>query len=160
MKRVVCLFSNTGDVCKRPSERAYRKINETVQHFILYLVLGRPGIYLREIVSELSAVLGLDVTESVVCKFLRMVGFTHQKQATFALLRDDTLCKQFVLDVSLYERDTLLFVDETGTDGRDTVRKYGYSFRGKPLKAQKLLVRGELIHILHCCYVSAGDRGN
>ena len=147
VKRVVCLFSNTGDVCKRPypSERAYRKINETVQHFILYLVLGRPGIYLREIVSELSAVLDLDVTESAVCKFLKKVGFTHHKLATFALQRDDTLRKQFVSDVSLYQRDTLLFVDETGTDGRDTVRKYGYSLRGKPLKAQKLLVRGEHI---------------
>ena len=61
---------------------ANRNINETVQHFILYLVIGRPGIYLREIVSELSAVLGLDqsdVTESAVCKFLKKVGFTHHK---------------------------------------------------------------------------------
>ena len=89
------------DVCKRPypSERAYRKINETVQHFVLYLILGRPGICLCDIVSELSAVLGLDVTESAVCKFLKKVGFTHHKLATFALQRDDTLRKQFVSDV-------------------------------------------------------------
>ena len=36
-------------------------------------------------------------------------------------------------------------MDETGTDGRDTVRRYGYSLRGKPLKVQKLLVHGEHI---------------
>ena len=60
------LFATTGDVCKRPhrAERAYRKINETVQHFILYLVLSKPGIYLREIVCEVNVVLGLDVTKS------------------------------------------------------------------------------------------------
>ena len=36
-----------------------------------------------------------------------------------------------------------MFLDETGTDSRDAVRTYGYSIRGKPLQAQKLLVRGE-----------------
>ena len=48
-------------------------------------------------------------------------------------------------DVAIYPRKTLLFVDETGTDRKDTIRKYGYSLRGKPMKAQKLLVRGEHI---------------
>jgi transposase len=147
VKRVLQIFATTGDVCKKPypSERAYRKINEPVQHYILYLTLTRPGIYLREIVSEVSTVLGLDITESAVCKFLKRIGFTHHKLATYALQRDDTLRQQFVLDVSLHNRDTLLFVDETGTDRKDAIRKYGYSLRGKPLKAQKLLVRGEHI---------------
>ena len=147
VKRVLHIFATTGDVCKRPypSERAYKKINEPVQHFILYLVLGRPGIYLREIVSEVSTVLGLDITEGAVCKFLKKVGFTHHKLATYALQRDDVLREQFVSDVSVYPRETLLFVDETGTNGKDAVRKYGYSLRGKSLKAQNLLVRGEHI---------------
>lgn len=145
VKRILSLFATTGDVCKKPypSENAFRKINEPVQHFILYLVLDRPGIYLREIVSEVNAVLGLEITESAVCKFLHKAGFTHHKLATYALQRDDSLRAQFVADVSLYQRETLLFIDETGTDERDTIRKYGYSLRGKPLKTQKLLVRGE-----------------
>ena len=147
VKRILRLFATTGDVCKRPypTERAYGKINDPVQHFILYLVLSKPGIYLHEIVCELNVVLGLDVTESAVCKFLKKAGFTHHKLATFALQRDDTQRKQFVSHVSLYPRQTLLFVDETGTDGRDTMRKYGYSLRRKPLKVQKLFVRGERI---------------
>ena len=91
-----------------------------MQHYILYLVLSRPGIYLREIVSEVSTVLGLDITESAVCKFLKRIGFTHHKLATYALQRDDTLRQQFVSDVSLHNRETLLFVDETGTDRKET----------------------------------------
>ncbi len=63
----------------------------------------------------------------------------------YALQRSDTLRKQYVEDVSIYQRETLLFVDETGTDRRDSIRKYGYSIRGKPIQAQKLLVRGEYL---------------
>ena len=50
VKKVLQTFATTGDVCKKPypSDRAYRKINEPVQHYILHLVLMRPGIYLRE----------------------------------------------------------------------------------------------------------------
>ena len=67
IKRVLHIFATKGDVCKKPypSERAYRKINEPVQHYILYLILARPGVYLCEIVSEVSTVLGLDVSLQV-----------------------------------------------------------------------------------------------
>ena len=42
----------------------------------------------------------------------------------------------------------LVFLDETGTDSRETFRKKGYSLRGRPAKSQKLIVRGEHISVL------------
>ena len=65
-------FEETGQVRKKdyPAEKAYRKLNEPAQFFILYLVLERPGIYLREIRSELLSQLGLEITVSAICKFL------------------------------------------------------------------------------------------
>ena len=36
-----------------------------------------------------------------------------------------------------------MFLGETGTSNRDVMRKYGYSWRGTPAVAQKLLVRGQ-----------------
>ena len=36
-----------------------------------------------------------------------------------------------------------LYIDETGTNCMDAIRKYGYSLRGRPVRAQKLVVRGE-----------------
>ena len=41
----------------------------------------------------------------------------------------------------------LIFLDETGSDRRNSIRKhaYGYSLRGKPLVSHELLVRGERI---------------
>ena len=44
----------------------------------------------------------------------------------------------------------LVFIDETGTDRRNTVRNYGYSLRGKPLKNPTLFVRGEQVSAIAC----------
>ena len=54
--------------------------------------------------------------------------------------RDD----EFISDVSIYERHMLMFVDETGTDRRDSIRRYGYSTHGRTPQSCKVLVGGEL----------------
>ena len=145
VQRIVRLFDTTGTVSKKPypAENAFRKITETVQLFICNLILQQPGVFLREITNEVSNTLGVDVSESAVFKFLGKSGFTRQKLATYAMQRDDHLRMQFAHDVSLYSKQSLIFIDETGSDNRDAIRKYGYSLRGKPIKAQKLLVRGK-----------------
>jgi hypothetical protein len=41
-----------------------------------------------------------------------------------------------------YPRDFFVWVDETGTDRRDQLRKFGYALRGYPAVCKRLLVRG------------------
>ena len=65
-----------------------------------------------------------------------------------ALQMDQGLRTQFITDVSLYNADTLIFIDETGCDRRNTIRKHGYGVRGKPVRCQKLVVRGERISVI------------
>lgn len=43
------------------------------------------------------------------------------------------------------DEDMFIFLDETGSDKCNSVRRYGYSLRGRPLVCQKLLVRGKRI---------------
>ena len=138
-------FETSGEVAKSeyPSEACSRKITEPVQFYIMNLVLEKPGIYLSEITSELETVLGVDVSESAVCKFLKKAGFSRQALCTYALQRDEDMRKRFVRDVSLYPRETILFIDETGSDRRDSLRKHGYSLRGQGAVKGSLLVRGE-----------------
>lgn len=45
-------------------------------------------------------------------------------------------------EVSVYDPVMLVWLDETGCDRRNTIRKYGYSIRGLPLSDHWLLVRG------------------
>ena len=51
-------------------------------------------------------------------------------------------------DVSLYKLEMLIFIDESGSNDRDTLRKYGYSIRGKPPRSLKLLVYGEWVSVI------------
>ena len=49
----------------------------------------------------------------------------------------------------------LVFVDETGTDRRDCMRRFGYSLRGRPAVSQKLLLRGQECQLLLECVATA-----
>ena len=48
-----------------------------------------------------------------------------------ATRQDQCLRELFAIDVRLYDPCILVFVDKTGTDMRENLRKYGYSVRGK-----------------------------
>lgn len=54
--------------------------------------------------------------------------------------RDEFLRHTFSEELSVYNGDMFIFLDETGTDRRDTLQRYVYSWRGKPAKLHKLLV--------------------
>ena len=51
----------------------------------------------------------------------------------------------FIANISCYPKEMLVWVDETGCDKRDLLRKYGYSFRGERAECKRLLVRGRRI---------------
>ena len=145
MWRTVKLFRETGDVQKRLYPHVIKKLTPVTEHIIATEVLKRPGIMLHELQAELVEQTGVAVCLSTICRFLHRIGFTPQKVKVIAIQRDDFLRSQFVSDVSIYEPEMLIFLDETGSDRRNTIRRHGYSLRGKPLESHELLVRGERI---------------
>ena len=80
VQRTVQLFLNTGSVCKRPypKEKAFRKLTQPAQLFILRLVIDNPAMYLDEIQRHLETMLML---VSTICRFLHENGFTRKKVA-------------------------------------------------------------------------------
>ena len=119
----------TGSLSKKsyPKDQAFRKVNMPVQLLILHLVVDKPGILLHEIKEELSSVLMVEIDISTICRFLHDCGFTRQKLRHVALQQDQFLRQKFIVDVSLYDPEQLIFIDETGFDRRNLQRKYGYS---------------------------------
>ena len=48
-------------------------------------------------------------------------------------------------EISLFHPDMLIWIDETGSDRRNSIRKYGYSLRGIPARVFQLHVGGKRI---------------
>ena len=169
--RTVQHFLNTGTVDKKKynSDNLPRKLNDVIQLLILQLVLDRPGIILREIQDEVMEVAGVDLAESTICQFLHTQNFSRQKMRITATQRDEALRAVFASELSIYKADMFIFMDETGSNRRDAMRRYAYSWRGKPAVAQKLLVRGHhlsaiaimsTVGVLDCEIVDGAVDGN
>ncbi|XP_065908973.1 uncharacterized protein [Dysidea avara] len=136
-----------GSVSKKeyPKDCRVLKLTKPVEAVILNMLMHKPGAYLREVQEELSRVYGVNVHQSTLCQFLKKSGFTRQKMKIVSARQDKHLRETFAVDVSLYDSSMLVFVDETGTDMRDSLRKYGYSVRGKPITSHKLTCRGQRV---------------
>ena len=78
-------------------------------------------MHLSEIQKELTSVLMLDVdiSESTISRFLYVSGFSRQKLRYVALQRDEFLRQMFILGMSVYDPDMLVFLDETGADRKE-----------------------------------------
>ena len=131
MERIINTFSGTIGKQPYPAENVFRVITEPVKMFIFHLVLEKPGILLREIVQEVSATLGVTVTESAICKVLTKGGYSYQKLTVCALQQDDALQDQFKADVVLYKKEAIVFINETGSNMQSTAHTHGYSITGK-----------------------------
>ena len=116
--------------------------------------MDQPAHYLDEIQRKLKRLLLIDVDISTICRFLQKCGFTRLKLRTVALQQDQFLRQQFICDMSAYSTDMFIFIDETGSDNRNTLRKYGYSLRGKTPVNHALLVRGERVSAIACMSIA------
>ena len=163
VSRIVALFNETGTVSKRQypdsHSASHKKLTEVDKLMIIEIALDKPGIYLSEIKQCLLEEHGTDVSVSTICKYLHNeAGFTRQKMIITAKQRSEVLRLEYITDICVYvgHPDLFIFVDETGADGRDRMRRFGYSLRGKPAVANKLLFRGQ--HISAIAAISF-DRG-
>ena len=152
--RILQLFFNTGTVSKRqyPKDKSARKLTDPAQLLVLHLAMERPGIKLQEIQEELLNLLLVNIHISNICRFLHQSGFTRQKLRIAAMQRDEFLRQQYISEVSIYSREMLIFLDETGADRRNALRRYGYSIRGNPIVSHQLLVRGD--HLSGIAFIS------
>ena len=126
------LFFASGSLKKKPypKDKAFRKLTTPCQ---LLIMIERPGIYLHESQNELRSTLEVEVSLSAIWKFVHQSGLTRQKLVTTATQRDEFLREQFISDISVYNPDILIFIDETGADRRNLLCSHGYSIRGKAL---------------------------
>ena len=102
---------------------------------------------MHELQQTLVLETGTYVDISTIWRFLQVSNFTRQKMVMVAKQRSDLIRAEYLLDMQVYRGhpEMLVFVDETGADRRNCLRRFGYSLRGKPAVSKKLLVRGQRV---------------
>ena len=70
------------------------------------------------------------------------MGCTRQTIHNVAVQQFQSQRAKFMAKISCYDPAMLVWLDETGCDNRNALRKKGYSVRGMPLRDHQLLIRG------------------
>ena len=147
--RIVKNFHLTGTVSKRSYPRNKRPTKKMTDAVKLLTVIEESSVYLKEIQLKVQRLTGFEVSHpTALCGYLKETNFSRQKMKLVAKQRDEDLRSAYKLDVSIYSPSMLVFIDETGTDKRDCLRRYRYSLRGKTPSSFKMLVRGERISVI------------
>jgi len=60
-----------------------------------------------------------------------------------AIQRSEVKRAEYISDIQELKPEMLVFIDETGSDRRNSIRKYGYGLRGLTLISYRLCLGGE-----------------
>ena len=140
--RILDRFERTGTVHQNEATPRAHSLHKHDEYMLVQMISENPSIYLREVRQKLLDVTGVDASETTICRTLKRLGFTRKKVQHVALQRCDMLIAEYQAEVSMYDSSLFVFVDETGSDSKDTLRRYGYSIRGYPARSAKLLCKG------------------
>ena len=143
LRRYVRAFKVTGDVVPMKRKNGPKRLlDEYEQVILLRFILDRPDLYLHELQELLNNHFGVIVSIATICRTLHHMGVTRQVMRHIALQRSDIDRAKFMSEISIYDPEMLIWLDESGQDRRNAVRRYGYSVRGtRPVK-HRLLIRG------------------
>lgn len=143
VRRYVNLFDQTGDV--RPKIQRHGPqllLGEHEQLTLLRIILQNTGIYLHEIQNKLCDHFGVTVSVPTICRTLRVMGCCRRVIRHVAIQRSDELRAHFMAEVSVYDSNMIIWIDESGCDRRNSLRRFAYTLRGIPPVAHTLLARG------------------
>ena len=123
-------------------------MSEFEQEFLLQSLIASPGIYLCEICEQLEDATGKVVHPSTICRTIQHFSMTRQKLRTIAIQWSECKRAEFMADISLFDPDMLVWLDETGSDRRNSIRSHGYGFRGLTPVRHQLKVGGQRISVI------------
>jgi transposase len=144
--RTFSTFERNGTVepASRNSSRIEMRIlDQQGELYVIGLVLNSPTLYLGEIVQLVKNDLGVDLSAATICRLLKRYGHTRKKVRQVAQQRCAALRGHFMAHIYLYTSESFVWIDETGSNKKDHIRKYGYALKGVTPVYHRLLCRGE-----------------
>lgn len=136
--------TRVGHYCRRC------KLTTLDLQFIRALLNQRHTIYLDEIQDQLIIRRGVTVSISTLARTLRRLHFTNKDVSGRAIERNDlerAIYMNKIADLAP-DPEMLMFGDEASKDERTSVRRKGWSIRGRQCIQRKCFVRGRRFSIL------------
>ena len=147
-QRVYMQFERIGHVDpSKANRRDTRTLDEHQELHVIGLMLQEPSLYLGEVCQQIKDTFGLELSPATVCRLFKRYGMTR-KVRQVAKQRCHSLRGAFMAQSFLFTRNMFVWVDETGANNRDHIRKYGYAFRGMTPTCTRQLVRGKRINAI------------
>ena len=143
VKRYQKLFWLTGDVTPKIQRHGPQLLlGDFEQLTLLRLIAENPGIYLSELQDKLFNIFGVLVSVPTICKTLKVMGCCRRVIRYVAKQRSDELRAHFMAEMSAYEVEMCIFLDESSCDKRCGIRRYAYTIKGVPPTDKRIFVRG------------------
>ena len=151
VRRVIDLYLSSGNVCpKKQRSGPPRKLSDREDLLILDAIFENPGIYLDELQSRLKDVFGTEISLSVICQTVKNMGLTRQRLKHVVVRRSEEERAKFMIQVQGIPASCFVWVDETGSDRRNSFRKTGYGIRGIPPVSFKINIGSKRISAISC----------
>ena len=80
---------------------------------------------------------------STICRTIKQHVFSRKKVQTIALQQREAKRVQCTSEISVLDPDMLIWIDETGSDQRNSIRTFGHSLRGIRPRTHALRVAGK-----------------
>ena len=140
-------FVLTGDVESRKPPARYESRTLTQQHeqIVVGLVMEDPAMYLKEMCDKILEITRIPVSASTVCRILHRHGLTRKKIKQTSIQRCALYRGDFMAEIHLYGTSQLVWIDESGCDNKDHIRKYGYALKGLYPEVHRILHRGQRV---------------
>ena len=133
-------FQETGDMSPTAPVCEEKRVLTGQQELIITALLwSEPTLYLSEICQKVFRITGIQVSPSTICRVIHKNGLTGKKVQQVALQRSIDYRCDFMAEVQMFDAKQFVWVDETGWDRRDKVRKFGYALRGQRPVYHRLL---------------------
>ena len=145
VRRIVHTFQSTGDI--EPREQRHgpnRMLSDFELITILQMLLEEPGIYLREVQARLQEI-GSQISLPTLCRTAKRLGLTRQVMRRVMVQRTDVQRARFLCDIQQFKPEHFVFVDETGSNRRNSLRKYGYGIRGLTPVSHQIRIHSQRI---------------
>ena len=124
-----------------------RASDEHSELVIIGVLISEPSLYLEELCQRVLDLTSMTILPSSVCRLMRHYGITRKRIRQVALQRCNALLGACMAQCTVFSRQ-FVWVDETGIDERDHIRKYGYAIQGTTPVTRLLFAHGQRVNTI------------